>query len=343
MQATFDQISAKNYGKAAGDPNTYSLGVLGGHNVVLAHMPAMGKVRAATVAAGLRSSFNRIRVAFLVGICGAVPFGQDNKNEIILGDVVISETIVQYDLGKQYPTEFKGKQDSQHSSIRLGLEIEGMLAKLQITSNRAKLQSDTLSCLKALQGTLSKAAYPGKEADKLYDASYIHKHRSGKSPCVTCESSAPTFCQSAAETDCDKLGCEAARLVLRQRLLASSKSSGTEIDSSLPQVHLGKIGSADTVMKSAEHRDRIAEELRLIAYEMEGAGMWDQFSNILVLKGVCDYADSHKNKLWQFYAAATAASCLKSLLREWPLIDRVSRAPTQGRWIIEINRNVSFS
>jgi nucleoside phosphorylase len=49
---------------------------------------------------------------------------------------------------------------------------------------------------------------------------------------------------------------------------------------------------------------------------MEGAGVWDAFPCV-VIKGVCDYADSHKNKKWQGYAAATAAACMKAFLKEW--------------------------
>jgi tetratricopeptide (TPR) repeat protein len=49
---------------------------------------------------------------------------------------------------------------------------------------------------------------------------------------------------------------------------------------------------------------------------MEGAGVWDNIPCIII-KGVCDYADSHKNKLWQAYAAATGASVAKALLEYW--------------------------
>ena len=52
-------------------------------------------------------------------------------------------------------------------------------------------------------------------------------------------------------------------------------------------------------MKSGEDRDHIASRDRVIAFEMEGAGVWENFPNSLVIKGVCDYADSHKSKIWQ--------------------------------------------
>jgi nucleoside phosphorylase len=53
---------------------------------------------------------------------------------------------------------------------------------------------------------------------------------------------------------------------------------------------------------------------------MEGAGVWDQYPTV-VIKAACDYADSHKNKDWQAYAAATAAACLKAFLIEWIIPD----------------------
>ena len=55
-----------------------------------------------------------------------------------------------------------------------------------------------------------------------------------------------------------------------------------------------------------------------MAFEMEGAGVWDTFSCVMAIKGVCAYADSHKSKKWQGYAAATAAACTKAFLEHWP-------------------------
>ncbi|EJT69955.1 hypothetical protein GGTG_12132 [Gaeumannomyces tritici R3-111a-1] len=46
---------------------------------------------------------------------------------------------------------------------------------------------------------------------------------------------------------------------------------------------------------------------------MEGAGAWKEVPCIVV-KGICDYADSHKNKEWQDFAAATAASVAAAIL-----------------------------
>jgi hypothetical protein len=47
----------------------------------------------------------------------------------------------------------------------------------------------------------------------------------------------------------------------------------------------------------------------------------------LVIRGICDYSDSHKNKTWQLYAALTAAAYAKELLSVIPPAD-VAKART---------------
>ncbi|KAK6823546.1 purine and uridine phosphorylase [Apiospora arundinis] len=99
------------YDKAIGDPNAYSTGAIGRHNVVLAHMPGMGKANAAAVAAHCRISFPNIRLAMVVGVCGVVSLSRDG-HKVVLGDVVISNGVIQYDLGRRLPERFIRKGGS---------------------------------------------------------------------------------------------------------------------------------------------------------------------------------------------------------------------------------------
>ena len=78
-------------------------------------------------------------------------------------------------------------------------------------------------------------------------------------------------------------------------------------------MYVGHVASGDKVMKSAAERDRVSQDLDAIAFEMEGAGMWDAVPSVVV-RGVCDYADSHKHKGWQNFAAASAAAAAKAVL-----------------------------
>src|SRR5208282_5040681 len=108
VEALFDEYwdeEGDRYGKALGDTNAYTTGAIGRHNVVLAHMPGIGKGSAASVASSFKSSFRGIKLALVVGICGGVPIGTDNE-EILLGDIIISTGVIQYDLGRQLPDRF---------------------------------------------------------------------------------------------------------------------------------------------------------------------------------------------------------------------------------------------
>ncbi|KAG9962670.1 purine and uridine phosphorylase, partial [Aureobasidium melanogenum] len=80
-----------------------------------------------------------------------------------------------------------------------------------------------------------------------------------------------------------------------------------------PQVFYGTIGSGNMVMKDGEFRDLKAADDKIICFEMEAAGLMNDFP-CLVIRGISDYADSHKNDRWQPYAAATAAAYAKELL-----------------------------
>jgi nucleoside phosphorylase len=113
----FDHTWEYSYGKLETDTNTYTAGRIGSHDVVLTYLPNMGKASAASVAANLRSSFRRVRLCLVVGICGGVPSykRQGTVEEILLGDVIISTGIVQYDLARQLRDRAVRKDDPEHN------------------------------------------------------------------------------------------------------------------------------------------------------------------------------------------------------------------------------------
>lgn len=80
-----------------------------------------------------------------------------------------------------------------------------------------------------------------------------------------------------------------------------------------PQVFYGTIGSGDLVMKNGGERDSRAAEDKIICFEMEAAGLMNDFP-CLVIRGISDYSDARKNDRWQPYAAAVAAAYAKELL-----------------------------
>lgn len=306
----------KRYGKARGDPNAYSTGAISGHPVVLAHMPNMGVSSASATSAFMRSSFPQIQLSIVVGICGVTPLHPITKEEIILGDIIISTAVVQYDFGRQYPNGFRRKTEIENSLGRAAPEVRAFISKLQTRQVRKRLTKKltTLMHSRDFQDDVQASKYPGANQDHLYQAAYIHKHRADIA-CDTCSAGL-----EACSKSCDELHCHKDFLVPRKR--HEPRNNTEYLSSYTPLIHFGRFGSANSVMKSSRDRDRIASIDKVVGFEMEGAGVWDQGSTIVV-KAACDYADSHKNKDWQAYAAAAAAACLKAFLTEWTSADEV--------------------
>ncbi|KAE8135079.1 nucleoside phosphorylase domain-containing protein [Aspergillus pseudotamarii] len=308
---TFDK-SGQIYGKHPGDVNVYANGRIGLHNVVLSHMPGMGKVNAAGVASHLCISFPGIKLALVVGICGGVPFPTStasNRAEVILGDVVVSDCIVEYDFGRQYPDGFRLRGNIQDVPGRPSRQIRAVLSSLKLRETRRELENRLSHHLRSLQAQNPIWQHPGAAHDVLFEASYRHRHYQNDTTCVCadCWSGSDPVCEEALLKDCKSLMC-AGNPVIRER--------HTKSESTAPCVHIGPVACGDTVMKSGEHRDKLAEAEGVIGFEMEGAGVWDILPCVII-KGVCDYADSHKDKRWQAYAAATGASGVKAFLEHW--------------------------
>ena len=293
-----------DYGRTPNDPNTYSTGLIAGRNVVLAYCPGMGSSSAAQVATWLMSSFTGVKIVLLVGICGAVPFyRQEEKKEIWLGDCIISTAVVQFDFGRKGPNSFVQK-DGLDALGRASPPIRAMMAKLQTQTNRLDLKKDLLSHLQVLQTKdPERTSYPGATEDRLYQSTDMHAHP-GNESCNRCNVELGICDQS-----CEDLGCRDRYSDHRQRLENNSS----------PSIHFGYFGSSNTVLKSGLDRDKLAD--KIIAFEMEGSGVWDICPTI-VIKAACDYADSHKNKKWQRYSAAVAAAGLKSLLPKLQFLDQ---------------------
>lgn len=81
-----------------------------------------------------------------------------------------------------------------------------------------------------------------------------------------------------------------------------------------PRIHYGLVASAVSVVKDASKRDAIIKSVGdILCFEMEAAG-WMSESPCMVIRGISDYGDVHKNGGWHHYAAATAAAFTKELL-----------------------------
>ncbi|KAK1977700.1 pfs domain-containing protein [Colletotrichum cereale] len=276
-----------------GDSNMYVLGQLSGHNVVLACLPGQqGKGAAATVATNLARTFPRIRWRFLVGIAGGVP---GDKHDIRLGDVVVSMPegqsggVVQYDLGKDTDAGFvlKGSLWPPPSLLRSAVEM--IRSDHMVSDNKIQ---DFVAAMLQKGSRLAAYQRPSDESDVLFRDDYTHDANSAS--CASCDRS------KAVER-------------------APRQPEGSVI-------HYGLIASGDSVLKSSAKRSAAVRSLgEVLCFEMEAAGIMTEFSCI-VIRGISNYADSHKNDAWHYFAAAAAAACTKELLAYLDPVD----APTMS-------------
>ena len=279
VEGMLDEIDESQPGSR--DKNGYTVGRMGVHNVVIAVMPEIGNNRAAVVATQLLNDFPSIRFGLLIGIGGGIP--GEEEDDIRLGDVVVSKPtatfggVVQYDMGKF--TEgglFQRTGTLSKPPTVLSANMHRLVAQqARVGSQIPKLLSEMLQRYPKMAGQY---VYQGAENDILFESTYLHHH--GR----TCK-------------DCD-----------RTKSIDRDDRHDTE-----PQIHYGTIGSGNAVIKDATKRDQLRKDLGVLCVEMEAAGLTDELS-CLVIRGICDYADSHKNKRWQPYAAATAAAYAKELL-----------------------------
>ncbi|KAJ5151213.1 uncharacterized protein N7482_010465 [Penicillium canariense] len=264
------------------DTNNYILGRIGPHNVVLACLPSgvYGTTSAAVVATHMLYTFTRIRINLMVGIGGGVP---SVKNDIRLGDVVVSSPtrgyggVIQYDFGKNigHKIEMTGVLNKPPQSLLVA--IARLRTEHLIGGNKISYYVDEMLTNNPLMGSDFPDLCP--DQDRLFEADYDYV-----GPAATCD-------------QCDKT-----REVVR--LPRTTRS---------PKIHYGLIASGNQVMRHGMTRDQLANDMDILCFEMEAAGLMDNFP-CLVVRGICDYADSHKSKDWQGYAAATAAGYVKDLL-----------------------------
>ncbi|KND89490.1 hypothetical protein TOPH_05820 [Tolypocladium ophioglossoides CBS 100239] len=244
--------------KATNDPNHYTHGRIGRHNAVLVLLPGIGKVHAAGAAAFLNASYPNLRLVLLVGICGGVP-----GHNILLGDVVISSSLVQFDFGRRFPGgTFLRKRSTGDTLGKLKKDLRSLLKNFETDRGRERLGQKSFENLKKLQATHAdrmrghqreKYKYPGTLQDKLFEANYHHKHR-GTETCCTED----ITCHAALMAPCEVVGCDESHLVLRQQLNLKRELEQRHLEEVQgPTIHVGPIASGDTRSEGYLQQDSI--------------------------------------------------------------------------------------
>ncbi|KAK6334697.1 hypothetical protein TWF718_010144 [Orbilia javanica] len=263
------------------DLNSYIFGAVGDHNVVITCLPSgiYGVAPAALAVSQMQSSFPSIQFFMMIGIGGGAP----SMADIRLGDVVVSMPVgqhpgvIQYDRGKTMAGGLTQETGSLNRPPRGLLNVVSKLRAIHSTDGSRILKFIDDVAKRSRAGT---AFMQPEGEDILFRAEYNHIDL-GTDNCNFCDE--------------DEIVARPPR------------------DTQCPAIHYGTIASGNQVIKDGKSRDLIAKKHGAYCFEMEAAGVSDVVE-CLVVRGICDYSDSHKNKRWQGYAAGTAAAYAKELL-----------------------------
>ncbi|KAK0712676.1 Pfs, NACHT and ankyrin domain protein [Lasiosphaeria miniovina] len=279
------------------DTNSYTWGRMGKHSVVIASLAAgvYGATSTAITVSSLLSSLPQIRIGLLVGIGGGIARPNEGT-DIRLGDVVVSQPhgvtggVVQYDLAKAKPNSTHERKDSLNMPLQVLLDAATALrADYYIVGSKVSGLLEEMWKANPRMAKPTRSApgfvHQGFDNDRLFDTSC---HHAGGRNCGSCDPNGEVHRDAR--------------------------------DSADPEVHFGIIASGNTLVKDAATRDQIVEYIGgdCLCVEMEAARLMNHFP-CLVVQGICDYADSHKNDRWQCYAYATAAAFGKELLSYVPV------------------------
>ncbi|KAI9037866.1 uncharacterized protein KD926_011569, partial [Aspergillus affinis] len=275
------------------DDNTYIYGRIAKHYVVIGCLPAgrYGTNSAARVTRDMVRTFPRLRFALMVGIGGGAPSPQ---NDIRLGDIVVSQPrngsggVIQYDLGKLKDGHFQ-KTGQLNAPPEKLLGVIPEIRRLHGDKKKPDRLAEHLRLLDDMED------YQKPAVDRLYVADYSHVYG----------------------PDCD--GCD----------LHATVDRFERQNHRTLHVHYGTIASGNSLLKNAKVRDTYAQdpELNILCFEMEAAGLMNNIP-CLVIRGICDYCDSHKNDEWHKYAALVAAAYARELL----LVLRPQRVDAMPPW-----------
>jgi nucleoside phosphorylase len=272
---------------------TYTTGTIGNHKVVVARLPlgSYGISDATSVIVHMAADFPNVRFCLMVGIGGGAPDPTRPGHDIRLGDIVVSSPtngtggVIQYDHGKAI-------QDQPFRSTQhLNRPPDALLEAVSILAENHQIEGHNLQGMvkevldrnpRLLQQGFQR---PEESSDLLYKPDYVHR--------VEADGGCSAVCGDDLEH------------------LVSRPPRSYRIDD--PMVFRGIIASGSRVVKDARFRDALVKEKDVLCFEMEAAGLMNRLP-CLVIRGICDYSDSHKNDGWQKHAAMMAAAYAKEVL-----------------------------
>ncbi|KAF9761382.1 hypothetical protein IL306_003841 [Fusarium sp. DS 682] len=283
-QAALHMLDHRHDGRfpiGRGDDYVFIAGDINGHNIVIATLPAgqeYGNGSAAALASQIKKFFSNLWFGLLVGVAAGLP----NLHKIPPIDIRLGDVLV-------------GLPDGESAGLvayDLGKETPDgfqLLRSGRVLANTETVIRSAIGSIRLMAPHETNIFLP------FYESIRDKEHSKG------------TFADPGQEVDTffdiDDDGIE------------SSIQRTPRPTDRRTHVWYGSIGSGDKLTKNIRKRNKLRDRFGLIGLEMEAAGTMNRIP-VGVIRGVCDYADQHKNKEWQPYAAAMAAAYAKAVIYE---------------------------
>ncbi|KAF3480192.1 ankyrin repeat domain-containing protein [Arthroderma uncinatum] len=223
-------------------------------------------------------AFPNISIRLVVGIGGGMP---SPRHDIRLGDVVVSDMASYYGESAPNPDIYSYDIFSEPKSLlRTALDkIRGKYA-----AEGPQIEEKIRPLLRRTPWFQHLQHRPGPASDRLYKATVRH----------------PIGGLSCAEA----CGDDPSKLVNRRERTRKDYKSA---------VHYGDIIVINEPIKDAFLREQLAAKSNALSYMM-GEDTLTGILPCVVIQGICDYSDSHRNERWQGYAAMAAAVYARDLI-----------------------------
>ncbi|KAF3084511.1 hypothetical protein TWF594_008147 [Orbilia oligospora] len=263
------------------DENLYTYGSISGHNIVIACMPpGIPRTSSTTkLVQPLSRNFPNMRIYLFIGIGSGIPrdpIPEDSQDDIHLGDVVVGWN-KRPGIPSIVQCNFQRLEigEDEHIGSLDKPDRRLLNALTTLQKNHSNGRTEFAEHVKR-----SRYSHPGLEKDHLYESTY--NHIVGGSACSMCD---------------------------LYRLVDRPKRNNKDL-----VFHLGTILSGNSGIKKSNTRDQLSRRFHdALCIETEAFGaMGDKL--YLIVRGISDYADSHKNRTWQPYAATAAAALARELL-----------------------------
>lgn len=334
-----NRYKSTDYRVAHGDRNQYSYGELGGKPIVLARLQRMGPNESGWTAKDISYSFHNIVLALVVGIAAGAPFKYDVRKQaqtdnetmlklaklagidseqdpetaaqlqptgLKLGDVIVSTQVTEWDFGRWYDDRLERKTPRENTLSGTPRSVSNFLNNMSRLTIRDELLPKLREDVSSNMDLEIQYKQRPQATDNVYAANTRHKHYHGCETCDKCVEWYHSPCDIALKSPCEQLGCTP--------LYVNEHKPSDE------NIFFGRVASGKTTLKSARTRNQLIAEGNYIGFEMEGLGVWEVLPTIVV-KGIVDYADSHKSKQWREHPATRAALCASALISLFQLPD----------------------